>query len=118
MATQTRIVPRGPITLLRATGMTSGAEYPLKGDDVQPHSVLEGDLALVADAHEAPALVQRQRRLVGGGDARDDRVMAVLLREEQEPVEDAPAPPLAPPAVLHVDRVLRGPRVGRLGAVG
>src|SRR6266508_831625 len=117
MATQTRTLPRGPITLLRATGMTSGAQYPLKRDHVQPHSVLERDLVLVADAHESAALVQRQRRLVGRGDARDDRVMAVLLREEQEPVEDAPAQALAPPAVFHVDRVLRGPRVGRLGTV-
>jgi hypothetical protein len=90
----------------------------LKRDHVVPDAVLQGDLTLVADAHEAPPLVQRQRRLIDRGDPRDHRPVALLGRLRQQVVEHAGTEAFAPPAVLHVHGVLHRARVRRLGAIG
>ena len=81
--------PKSATTRVRDRGLHLLHEYPLEGEHVQPQPVLAGDLALVADTHEAATLVQRQRRLVHRRDAGDHGMVA--LRAGQKITWDARA---------------------------
>src|SRR5207237_2103389 len=91
--------PPNPPTFgaLRETSRASLSEHALEREDVEPAAELEGRLALAADADEAVALVQPQRRLVVRADARHPRGMSARARVLDQRVEDETTEALAAP---------------------
>src|SRR3954471_5504419 len=89
-------------------------EHALHDHDIEPLAELAPDLALGAHDLEPAPPVHRDRRVVPADDARDHRVVAVLLREAYELGEELPPDSRAAVVVADVDRVLhrrevRGP---------